>query len=486
MVADKRQLQQERSNDLARLLQQAVEALGSGGPALAGPANELAQLVNRPMRVAIIGRLKSGKSTLVNALTETHIAATGSLECTMAVSVYEEGAPARAEVVGLDEATETIPLTGGVLKELPRPLDEVDFVRQFVPIARLRTLGIIDTPGTATLTVENEARTRRTLIDGAKDTKRASSWADGVVFLSDSAPRDDERTFLADLQMTPLTTIGVVSRADSFGAGAFGPVDPLQQAATYAGRIAQQLKGSVGVMVPLSGLLAESALTGRVRGETVRQLAALAPLDRATLLDFIEVGDPSRVVEGFSAAERDELLDVVGEYGLMYGRRAAAEGGPTGLMEWMRQTSGIDRLTEIITQDMPYYAMLQRAVRVVDVLEDLESNPAARDHVRWVMSVLLSQPAMERVLLYRSFIRTVASSPDSQLVPRISAAIQATIPAETAGVDPSAPPQAVQEALRRELGVMRELAMTPLSAAEDEARERLIVAYQAAWKQLGA
>ena len=466
------------------LLRQSIDALAQGGPQLAESAAQLKDLVSRPPRVAVIGRLKSGKSTLVNALTESRIAATGSLECTMAVSIYEQGAPARADIIGLDGQVSTVPLTGEALTDLGRPLNEIDHVRQFVPISRLSTLGIIDTPGTATLTVENEQRTRRMLIDGALDTKRASSWADCVVFLSDSAPRDDERAFLSDLGMTPLTTVGVVSRADSFGAGAFGYEDPLRQAEKYAGRIAEQLGGNVEAMVPLSGLLAESALTGRVTGAVARDLAALSSLDRERLIDFIEADDPDTVVAGFTAAERDHLLDAMGEYGLVYGRAVAAQQGPAGLLEWMRQTSGIDRLTAIITQEMPYYATLQRAVRVVDALESLSNAPESRDHVLWVQSVLLSQPDMGDVMLYRSFKNTVQDSPRSTLIPRLRAAIQGVTPAEKVGLAPSTPPAEVVERLRGELGELRELAMTPLSAAEDDARERLIVAYQAAWKQI--
>ncbi|MCQ4627805.1 50S ribosome-binding GTPase [Corynebacterium sp. CCUG 65737] len=466
------------------LLRQSIEALGQGGPHLEQPAAELRELVSRPPRVAVIGRLKSGKSTLVNALTESRIAATGSLECTMAVSVYDEGAPARAEVIGLDGKVQSVPLAGEPLADLGRPLDEIDFVRQFIPIARLATLGIIDTPGTATLTVENEARTRRMLIDGSQDTKRASSWADCVVFLSDSAPRDDERAFVADLGMTPLTVVGVVSRADSFGAGAFGQKDPLEVAQAYAGRIAEQMGGTVGAMVPLSGLLAESALTGRVTGAVVRDVAALAGLDRDAMLEFVEAEDPSTSVEGFTADERDHLLDVMGEYGLMYGRTVAAEQGPAGLLEWMKRTSGIERLTTIITEEMPYFATLQRAVRVVDALDTLSNAPESRDHALWVQSVLESQPAMKDVMLYRSFKNTVADSPNSTLIPRLRAAIQGSNPAQKVGLRADAPPERVIDVLRSELGELRELAMTPLSAAEDDARERLIVAYQAAWKRM--
>lgn len=470
---------------LNNLLRQTIDALAQGGPATQQAAAQLRELVSRPPRVAVVGRLKSGKSTLVNALTESRIAATGSLECTMAVSVFEEGAPARADVVGLDGNVSTIPLTGEPLVDLGRPLDEVDFVRQFVPIARLSQLGIIDTPGTATLTIENEQRTRRTLIDGAKDTKRASSWADCVVFLSDSAPREDERAFLSELGMTPLTTLAILSRADSFGAGAFGAEDPLQLAQRYAGRIAQQLGDNVGGVVPLSGLLAESALTGRVTGAIARDLAALAPLSREELLDVIELDDPRDLGVNITAEQRDTLLDIMGEYGLFNGRAIAAEHGPVGLLEWMTRTSGIGQITGIITRQMPYYATLQRAVRVLDALDSLANNPEARDHVRWVQSVLESNPLMRDVMLYRSFKNTVMDSPESSLIPRLRAALQGSTPAEKVGLGSGAPDADVVAVLRRELGELRELAMTPLSAAEDEARERLIVAYQAAWQQMG-
>ena len=130
------------------------------------------------------------------------------------------------------------------------------------------------------------------LIDGAKDTRRASAWADCVVFLSDSAPREDERVFLSQLGMTPLTTMGVLSRADSFGAGAFGTQDPIQLAGVHAARIAEQLGSAVRTVLPLSGLLAESALVGQVTERVARSAAALAHLDRDGVLDVIEVDDP--------------------------------------------------------------------------------------------------------------------------------------------------------------------------------------------------
>ena len=475
---------QEAIETITLLLTQAIDALESGGPELVGPASELREMVTRPPRVAIAGRLKSGTSTLVNALTQHHIAATDSVECTMAVSMYLDGAPARAEVVGLDGQVDRVSLGQGPLDHLPRPLDEVDYVRQFVPNASLQRLSLIDTPGTATLTVDNEQRTRRMLIDGAKDTRRASAWADCVVFLSDSAPREDERVFLSQLGMTPLTTMGVLSRADSFGAGAFGTQDPIQLAGVHAARIAEQLGSAVRTVLPLSGLLAESALVGQVTERVARSAAALAHLDRDGVLDVIEVDDPSIIVPGFTAAMRDELLDVLGEYGVMVGRSVAHAQGAVGLMQWMRDVSGIDSLTDLLTGDNAYFAVLQRAVRMLDALEDLSNNYAVRDHVRWVQEILLGQPQMHEVLLYRSYRDTYVSTPDSSLLGPLRQAITAATSAEVAGLSPSADPASVRARHEQELGRLQQLAMTPLSAAEDEARERLIIAHQQALRSM--
>ncbi|WP_273352343.1 GTPase [Corynebacterium resistens] len=470
--------------ELTTLLRQTIEALGKGSPALAEEARELFEMVSRPPRVAVVGRLKSGKSTLVNALTENKIAATDALECTMTVSIYRNGAPARAEVRGHHGQVERIPLSDGPLTQLPMPLNEVDYIDQYLPNARLERLTLIDTPGTATLTVENEARTKRVLVEGRKDTTRASSWADSVVFLSDSTPREDELELLSQLGMTPLTTVGVLSRADSFGAGAFGHKDPLDHARSHASRIASELGGAVYTVLPLSGLMAESALTGRVNTAVARDLATLSELDRDQVLDVLELEDPREAGVALSAEQRDGLLDILGEYGFLAGRRIAAERGAAGLVEWMTEVSGLAQLTEILIGELSYYAVLQRAVRVLDILQDLANNHSDREHVRWVHSVITTQPAMHYVMLYRSYRDTYATNPSSSLLPFLRQAIAADTPAQVVGLSPDTPTEEVHAVLQQEIQQLHNLAMSSLSAAEDEARERLVAACQSALEAL--
>ena len=49
--------------------------------------------LDEPMRVAIAGRVKAGKSTLLNALVGEELAPTGTRECTSIVTWYRNAHP---------------------------------------------------------------------------------------------------------------------------------------------------------------------------------------------------------------------------------------------------------------------------------------------------------------------------------------------------------------------------------------------------------
>ena len=124
--------------------------------------------------------------------------------------------------------------------------------------------------------------------------------------------------------------------------------------------------------------------------------------------------------------------------------------------------------------------MLQRAARMLDVLDDLASNHPDLQHVRWVQSVTLAQPGMHFVMLYRSYRNTYVSTPDSRLLPLLRSAVTAGHPAETVNLPRETPVEQVRQALEEKIAEMQQMSMSPLSAAEDEARERLLGSFQSA------
>src|SRR5262245_51290536 len=56
------------------------------------------RLSEEGLRVAVAGRVSSGKSTLVNALLRRRVAPTAAGECTRVVTWFRYGVPPRAEV----------------------------------------------------------------------------------------------------------------------------------------------------------------------------------------------------------------------------------------------------------------------------------------------------------------------------------------------------------------------------------------------------
>src|ERR1700760_4190134 len=103
---------------------------GEVGP---DPAQQVAQIRDRlgePLRVAIAGRLKAGKSTLVNALIGRRVAPTDVGECTRVVTRFRYGPADRGDVVGRDGLRGSLPLDddGMIPQRLGVPLSRVAYV----------------------------------------------------------------------------------------------------------------------------------------------------------------------------------------------------------------------------------------------------------------------------------------------------------------------------------------------------------------------
>lgn len=460
------------NDPVTRLFNQALDALAAGGGDLPEHAQRLRSILTSPPQVVIVGRLKAGKSTLVNALTGDRVAATAALECTNAVSIYRNGTPARAEVVGLDGTRQRQDLVEGMLLDLGRPVTEVAWVDRFLPARALEAVSLIDTPGIATLTTANAEATERALIDGFAQTRTASVDADALVFLFDSAPRRDELDFIGRLGFTPLNSIGVLSRADGFGEGAMGHSDPIDEAASHCAGMSKDLAAHVSEVLPLAGLLAESARSGQVTQQVARTLRRLAELDHEDLLAELE--NPAATV--VATEERDTALDLLGEYGVIHGAAIAHRAGAAGLIEWMQARSGITALEEQIHTALVPQAVLQRAVRLVDSLDRLAYTHPAKDHIRQVLHILFSQQEMRSVLLFRSFRGLMQTDARSRFVPLLSRLLSGRTAAARVGLPDSASISEVRAAAQREISDLQNAAMLALSAAEEDARIQALAA----------
>lgn len=454
-------------------LDHGLRHLASLGGDLVGHANSIGSILWSPPRVVIVGRLKAGKSTLVNALIGAPVAETAALEATNVVTIYQDGSPSRADVVGVDGRRHPVAVHRDNRVLLPIDSPDVAFVERWLPSAALRQLTLIDTPGLSTLTVANDAATRRVTIDGFEQTRTASIDADAAIFLFDAAPRRDELDFLAQLPFTPLNMLGVLSRADSFGEGALGRRDPLQHAAEHAARLSGQLGGAVHTVIPISGLMAQTSHTGALTEQLAAHLARLQPmnpLDVTLMFDDDAAGGP------LVPATRDRLLGLLGEYGVINGRQVAT-GGAAALNRWLVERSGIGALHEALNASTTRFAVLHRAHRILDRLDRLAVTHPARDQIRSLTAQLRSTPSLHPVAVFEDYQHMLRTDPRAAVTDELRTILTATSPAGRVGLPDQAPAHAVMAEAGRRLAMAQQRSLATGSAAEDAAIVTLIRTY---------
>jgi Dynamin family len=322
-----------------------------------------------PLRVAIAGRVKAGKSTLLNALVGERLAPTDAGECTRLVSVYRRGSGYRVEAALKSGASKELAFRrqDGHLDIELGGLSEADIAHLQIdwPASTLATTTLIDTPGLASVNDDNSRRTREFLTN---DASVAGSEADAVIYLMRHAHRSDidfldafmDRSVTA---ASPVNAVGVLSRADEIGAGRRDAMESARRIAQrYAGD--EQLRTLCATVVPLAGLLAETGLTWREdEMADLRSIAGTSAevLERAVLSgDHFCAAELTGIAEGAGRGfidlpvdRRRSLLGRLGLYGLRLSFDAIAQGRANSASELSKLLvtwSGLDELRTVIDQ----------------------------------------------------------------------------------------------------------------------------------------
>ncbi|MET0145814.1 MAG: dynamin family protein [Ilumatobacteraceae bacterium] len=438
---------------------------------------ELRARLDGPLRVAIAGKVKAGKSTLLNALVGEKVAPTDAGECTRVVTWYRNSHVYRVTAVGFEgppvelrfrrtEDALEVDLDG-------RIADQIRYLDVEWPSERLRDMVLIDTPGLASISEDVSRRTEHFL---ASD-EEGPGDADAVIYLLRHLHPMD-LSFLEAFRDTigtrgaSVNSIAVLSRADEIGASR---TNALQAAERVAVRYREdpRIELLCQVVVPVAGLIAQAAPA--LREDETNALRLLAGLPRHQVTSLLLstrrfIGRPAP--PGLERDIRERLLDRLGLFGVRLAVEllVAERVGTTGdLARDLERRSGILELRELLAGQFTSRSSVLKArstLATILSLADLQGGPQARRLRDLVRDIENAEHQLVEIRLLSQLKAGQAGLGDDAREARRVLGGGGPDPFLRLGLPPEAGPAAVREAAIATIGRWRMLAEDPLMAKD--------------------
>lgn len=343
-----------------------------------------------PFNVAVFGRMKTGKSSLINALIGENLAITDTTEATATINVisYSVNQCRDFTVHWKDKPPETYPLEK--LKEWTGKTDAVieksertSFIQLYSSQKFLKFCEVTDTPGTDSTVSEHEKITQNFLAATDKQGRKA----DAIIYVFEPVARESDLDDLDKFQenncipnSSPYNSVAVMHKWDHLFWENGGDINDIKQKAQ---KIYSAMGSLIADVIPVSAPLAmasvkapdcffsdiqilckeyswkdlEHALKRDRIWENVKmkEICQAYPLPRATIQIIVR--------EVFNNREKD--IEII--------------------RKRLRELSGIDRLTEfldhnffkrkeLIKQKQKYVEIVQIKKKVYQLIEDKLSN----------------------------------------------------------------------------------------------------------------
>lgn len=348
------------------------------------------QRLHQPMRVAIVGVIKAGKSTLMNALLQEKMVATGKVEATFNVNWLKYGEKPALKVYFKDkrppESKSFSELEALTLRpeEHKHYLLSIKYIEVSCPNPILKTFQIIDTPGLKSFYEEDSKNTQDFLQLHGEEltnvTQQEAANADAVLYLFSQSIGKGDAEILQAFQgplagnATPINAIGVLTKVDVYA------TDPnISDPMTAGWRVTNGLLEKAQVrrlfytVYPICGLLAEGCQTLSDQHLDILTRLAQIPEKRFKWLsgytskftDQYELDDFPVSQEDRKAIEKQlGLYGVIQAYYLINSRVNSRE----QLAEELLQKTGVPELRQLILSHFGHRSFL---IKLGKVLQDI-------------------------------------------------------------------------------------------------------------------
>jgi hypothetical protein len=465
------------------LLTRAIEAYRDSPQAVGWLQHNL-QRFDEPLRVAIAGKVKAGKSTLLNALVGEQIAPTDAGECTRIVTWYVDSQVPRVTMFPRSSAPRQITInraSGGLSFDLQGiPVEQVDKLEVQWPSQSLRAQTLIDTPGIASLSEDTSARAGAFLAP-----EDAPTQADAVIYLMRHLHATDVR-FLESFfdqgvaRATPINTIGVLSRADEIGVGR---LDALNSARKIARRYRadDKIRGLCQTVVAVAGLLAQTGRT--MRQDEFNALTQLAALPRSDIESML------LSVDRFSRTELDtpdsetraRLMERFGLFGVRLATTLIRQGmtDPNTIAAELVKRSGLDELRGVLAtlfSERRDLLKARSALLAVDLVLTREPRASTAPLAAEVERILAGAHEFAELRLLSTLRAGAVKLPKEALqeAERLLGG-DGGAPASRLGLEPDASPQELWDAAIDAAQRWRRRAESPMSSRAVSEVARLVV-----------
>jgi hypothetical protein len=423
--------------NLCHRLQPQVSARTAAGFA------EVLRRLGGPLQVAVAGRIKSGKSTLVNALIGRRVAPTDVGECTRLVTRFQYGTVDRVEVVFTDGRKQVLPFApdGMIPAELGVNIEEVSHIEAYLTNAVLQGMTVIDTPGLGSLDAASVSRTELLLgaakhrkddeegSDDLDDTSRnAVAGAEAVLYVVTQGVRADDQQALAAFtaatasrEAGPVNAIAVLNKADTIApesvSGSDG--DVWKAAGMLAAKQAATLKPRVADVLPVIGLIAESAESGGFTSADADALKLLSTMDKDILGTMLISADIFTTWEcDVPSGTRLRLLEKLDLYGVgkaVEAIHADPEITAGALRRTLLEASGLAAVRARLNLVFAARAdgiKAAAALASVTALAHASGDPGERQRVHDAIEVLLAKPEAHQLRLLEALTLVASGAVD--------------------------------------------------------------------------
>lgn len=343
--------------------------------------------LTQPLKVAVVGFMKAGKSTLMNAILKEKVLFTGNVETTYTVSWFKYGEYKSLTIVMKDGSEINAPFedlekwTVRSRLDINPLMDKARYIIIYYPNEILKTMELIDTPGLFSSYGKDSANTLDFLglQEADKVTSEEAALADAIIYSFSRGVQGKDAEVLDAFSGTdetassPINAVGIFTRTDMFWDCVQNPhVKPLETVAPVVDAYKAKLKKLLYNILPISAKLVESA--AEMTDETWSIFMKLAAVDEEILLEYLM--DAS----AFATEETDELpvntkdrayiLNLFTQYGIYAVTEAIKQGiGRSQIIDHLYELSGVKKVSNLILQHFGNRAYLIKLNYVLSRIE---------------------------------------------------------------------------------------------------------------------